>query len=154
MQPVAVCNKLFDSCLIYLVNINILIIKGMKLTVRCRPDVFSLLFSLADHKKKVIVSALFVAIFRDTNATLCVEYQTAINAQTTETISMFFSDYSIPKDQDKYVQIKEILMLLYSHCFSFLPRVAPNVNSMATNKDRTGIWVFFHGFCHAFLEEN
>lgn len=67
---------------------------------------------------------------------------------------MSFSDYSTPKDQNKYIQINEILMLLYSHCFSFLPRAPPNVNSMATNKDRTGIWVFFHGFCHAFLEEN
>ena len=83
----------------------------MKLTVRCRLDVFPFLFSLPDHKK-VIVSALFDATFQDTkDATLCVEYQTAMKSQTTETINMSFSDYSIPKDQDKYIQIKETLML-------------------------------------------
>lgn len=85
----------------------------MNLTVRRRLDVFSFkLFPLSDYQKKVIVSALFVAVFPDTNATLCVECQTAINSQTTETISMSFSDYSIPKDQNKYIQINEILMLL------------------------------------------
>ena len=52
----------------------------MKLTVRCRLDVFPFLFSLPDHKK-VIVSALFDAIFQDTkDAALCVEYQTAMNS--------------------------------------------------------------------------
>lgn len=39
-----------------------------------------------------------------------------------------------------------------SHGLGFLPRLAPHVDAMAADQDRTGLWVFLHGPSHPVLQ--